>query len=96
MAKYVCTSSINLCVFTLSRYFTAWDLLCIDVYGFKAFCDLLPGYFASPLRISGSAVESIFSQYRRIAVGTLDSVIYSTSRCAHLVLHMVKTYLHDL
>ena len=39
----------------------------IDVYGFKAFCKYLletsPGYFVSPLRISGSAVVSLFSHH---------------------------------
>ncbi|XP_065914376.1 uncharacterized protein [Dysidea avara] len=66
-----------------------WDLLCIDVYSFRAFCkDFFakhPGYFVSPLRISGSAVESLFSQFKRNAGGKLDSCNYVTARCAHLV-----------
>ena len=69
--------------------YLAWDLLRIDVYGFKAFCkyflEKYPGYFISPLRISGSAVESLFSQYKHNAGGKLDSCNYVTARCAHLV-----------
>ena len=67
----------------------AWDLLRIDVYGFKAFCkyflEKYPGYFVSPLRISGSAVESLFSQYKHNTGGKLNSCNYTTARCAHLV-----------
>ena len=43
---------------------SAWDNLRIDVYGFteltKYFLECYPGYFLSPLRVSGSAVESLF------------------------------------
>jgi len=66
-----------------------WDLLQIDIYGFRAFCKNFlakyPGYFISPLRISGSAVESLFSQFKHNAGGKLDSCNYVTTRCAHLV-----------
>jgi len=61
-----------------------WDFLCIDIYGFKAFCNYFsqhPGYFVSPLKISGSAVESLFSQFK---LGKLDACNYATARCAHL------------
>ena len=67
----------------------AWDLLRIDIYGFRGFCGYLfkkyPGYFVSPLRISGSAVEGLFSQFKHNAGGKLDSCNYATARCAHLV-----------
>ena len=43
------------------------------------------GYFVSPLRISGSAVESLFSQLKHNAGGKLDACNYNTARCAHLV-----------
>ena len=70
-------------------FYLAWDLLRIDVYSFKAFCKYFlqkyPGYFVSPLRISGSAVESLFSQFKHNAGGKLDSCNYVTARCAHLV-----------
>ena len=69
--------------------FIAWDLLRIDVYGFQAFCkwflETYSTYFISPLRLSGSAVESLFSQYKFTAGGKLDSVNYTTSRAAHLI-----------
>lgn len=74
----------------------AWDLLRIDVYGFKAFCKWFlgayPTYFVSPLRISGSAVESLFSQYKHIAGGKLDSVNYTTARGAHLMKQIVSEH----
>ena len=74
----------------------AWDLLRIDVYGFKAFCEWFltayPTYFVSPLRISGSAVESLFSQYKHIAGGKLDSVNYTTARGAHLMKQIVSEH----
>jgi len=44
-----------------------------------------PTYFVSPLWLSGSAVESLFSQYKYSAGGKLDSVNYTTSRAAHLI-----------
>lgn len=46
---------------------------------------MYPTYFISPLRLSGSAVESLFSQYKFTAGGKLDSVNYTTSRAAHLI-----------
>ena len=78
-------------VLTFYLYFgyIAWDLLRIDVYGFRGFCtyffEKYPEYFVSPLRISGSAVESLFSQFKHNAGGKLDSCNYITARCAHLV-----------
>ena len=69
--------------------FKAWDLLRIDVYGFKSLCEwfksMYPNHFVSPLRISGSAVETLFSQFKHNAGGKLDAVNYSTSRAAYLV-----------
>ena len=74
----------------------AWDLLRIDFYGFKAFCEWFltayPTYFVSPLRISGSAVESLFSQYKHIAGGKLDAVNYTTARGAHLMKQIVSEH----
>ena len=70
-------------------YFSAWELLCIDVYGFKAFCQWFlkayPTSFVSLLRLSGSAVEGLFSQYKFAAGGKLDSVNSTTAQAAHLV-----------
>ena len=79
-----------------SLFYLAWDLLRIYVYGFKAFCeDFLkkhPGYFVSPLRISGSTVESLFSQYKYSAGGKLDACNYTTARCTHLVQQTVSSH----
>ena len=59
------------------------------MYGIQAFCkwflETYPSYFVSPLRLSGSAVESLFSQYKFSAGGKLDSVNFTTARAAHLV-----------
>ena len=67
----------------------AWDLLRIGVYGFRAFSEWFlktyPTYFVSPLHLSGSAVESLFSQYKFSARGKLDAVNYAMSRAAHLI-----------
>jgi len=68
----------------------------IDVYGFRALCtwflETYPTYFVSPLRLSGSSVESLFSQYKHSSGGKLDSVNYVTSRAAHLVKQSVSTH----
>ena len=77
-------------------YFTAWDLLRIDVYSFRAICEWFlkayPTYFISLLWLSGSSVESLFSQYKHNAGGKLDSVNYSTARGAHLVKQCVSNH----
>lgn len=77
-------------------YLIAWDLLRINVYGFRAFCNWFlqtyPTYFIVPLRLSGSAVESLFSQYKHNSRGKLDSVNYTTARAAHLVKQSVSAH----
>ena len=66
----------------------AWDNLRIDVYGFlqlsKHFLEQHPGYFLSPLRISGSAVETLFSQYKYMAGSKLDASNYPSCRSKYL------------
>ena len=66
----------------------AWDNLRIDVYGFTAltknFLENHPGYFLSPLRISGSAVETLFGQYKYMSGSKLDAANYSTCRSKYL------------
>ena len=83
----------KMCLFLIS---TAWDLLRINVYGFIAFCKWFfrtyPTYFISPIRLSGSAVESLFSQYKYSAGGKLDLVNYTTARAACLVRQSVATH----
>ena len=44
-----------------------------------------PEYLISALRISGSAAESLFSQYKYNAGGELDSCNYVTAICAYPV-----------
>ena len=60
----------------------------IDVCGFvelaKDFFERYPGYFLSPLRISGSAVESLFGQYKYMSGNKLDAVNYATCRSKYL------------
>ena len=55
----------------------------------QAFLEEFPDYFISPVRLSGSAVETLFSQFKHTAGGKLSSVNYSTARAAHLVKHSV-------
>lgn len=73
------------CFFVFS---IAWDNLRIDVYGFVGFTEYFfsrhPGYFLSPLRISGSAVETLFGQYKYMSGNKLDAVNYSTCRSKYL------------
>ena len=92
MAKYVSTCQPTYIYYLLQL----WDLLRIDVHEFKAFCrgffHTYPGYFVSPLHISGSAVESLFSQYKYTAGGKLDPANYASSRCAHLVKQSVAPH----
>jgi hypothetical protein len=77
---------------TTQQKFLSWqtmDLLRIDVYSLKSFCQHFltkyPGYFVSPLRLSGSAVESLFSQYKYNARGKLDAANYSSAHAANLI-----------
>lgn len=61
-----------------------WDLLRITWYGYKGFCEEFiqrnPGYGIYPLRLTGSAVETIFSRLKFITGGNLSGVNYSSSR----------------
>ena len=58
------------------------------MYGFteftKYFLKCYPGYFLSPLRISGSAVESLFGQYKHMSGSKLDAANYATCRSKYL------------
>ena len=49
-------------------------------------------YFIASLRLSGSSLESLFSQYKHSSGVKLDAVNYVTSRVAHLVKQSVATY----
>ena len=80
-------------------FISAWDLLRVDVYGFKQFCEYFfkahPYNFVSPLRVSGSAVEMLFSQYKYAVGGKLDSSNYATARAACLVKSAVAQSHHS-
>ncbi len=55
-------------------------------YGFKGLCEDFvthnPGYFVVPVRISGSAIESVFSCLKYISGGNLSSANYNSSLSA--------------
>ncbi len=61
-----------------------WDLLRISVFGFTEFTkDFLmknPGYYIYPLKLNGSAVETLFSQFKFETGSKLSSVNYSVAR----------------
>ena len=60
-----------------------WDLLEIMYHGFKGFCHNFliehPEYFIIPVRISGSAIESVFSCLKHISGANLSSNNYASS-----------------
>jgi len=53
------------------------------------FFDEYPDHFVSPVRLSGSAIETLFSQFKHTCGGKLSATNYSTARAAHLVKHSV-------
>ena len=71
-----------------------WDLLRITVFGFMEFAkDFLsdhPGYYIYPLKLNGSAVETLFSQFKFETGSELSSVNYSIAQKRVLI----KTDLH--
>ena len=64
--------------------FQTYDLLRICVYGFHEFCrsflERNPGYYIVPLKLNGSAVETLFSQFKHIAGGKLSSINYAQAK----------------
>ena len=64
-------------------FFQTWDLLQTVVYGVLAFCEwfftnVSPDgkYLISPLRINGSALESVFSVLKHTSGGNLSALNY--------------------
>ncbi|XP_065067938.1 uncharacterized protein LOC135693396 [Rhopilema esculentum] len=61
-----------------------WDLLRILVYGFtglvKRFLHDYNGYYIFPLKVNGSAAETLFSQFKFETNIKLSSVNYATAR----------------
>uniref|UniRef100_A0A1X7VST4 Uncharacterized protein n=1 Tax=Amphimedon queenslandica TaxID=400682 RepID=A0A1X7VST4_AMPQE len=81
------------------KKFLAWqtlDLLGIDVNGFNLFCKYFlnkyPGYYIVPIRITGSAVESLFSPFKFSSGGKLDAANYSYSRGVSLIKQVTSTH----
>ena len=78
----------------LHKLVTSWDMLWIDVQGFTEFCqDFLSRHgthFVSPLRLSGSAVESILGQVKYSIGGKLDAASYQVARAAFLTKQAVE------
>lgn len=68
--------------------FQTWDLLRLMVSGFSQLCDWftdnLPGYYICPLRINGSALESIFSILKFASGGNLSALTYGPSLGRHI------------
>ena len=67
-------------------YFWTWDLLRVVAHGFLSFCEwfftkVSPNgwYFISPLRINGSALESVFSVLKHSSGGNLSALSYGPS-----------------
>lgn len=58
------------------------------MYGFEGFCtDFLkrhPGYCIYPIRMNGSAVESLFSQLKYTTGGNLMATNYASARAVIL------------
>ncbi len=75
-----------------------WDLMRMRIcwYGFKEYCQEFltshPGYFVLPLRLNGSAIETIFSQLKHASRGSLTAVTYESAR-AQLLEHTWTEYM---
>ena len=69
--------------------FQTYDLLRVCVGGFLPFCeDFLqdhPGYYLLPMKLNGSAVETLFSQMKYNANGKLTSTNFETAKKAILL-----------
>ena len=55
----------------------------------KEFLEEFPELFVSPLRLSESAVETLFSQFKHTAGGELSATNYYTAKAAHPIKHTV-------
>ncbi len=77
---------------TTKRMFLAWqtwDLLRLMCYGFTGFTSEFlqkhPGYTIYPIRLNGSAVETVFSQLKYATGGNLMSTNYASARSSILL-----------
>ena len=76
--------------------FFPWDLSHTEVQGFTEFCGAFLknylGYFVSPIRLTGSAIESLFAQYKYTTGGKLDAANYSIARAAFLTEQAISNH----
>ena len=56
------------------------------------FLNHYPEYFISPIRLSGSAVETLFSQFKHCSGGKLSSTNYAIARASHLIKHTISSH----
>jgi hypothetical protein len=67
-----------------------WDLQRIMIYGFKEFSEDFftkygDNFFISPKRFNGSAIETLFSQFKHITGAKLSAANYAQARAAYLM-----------
>ena len=73
-----------------------WDLMRVTFYGFMEFTrsylerHLQDGLYIVPVRLNGSAVETLFSQMKYSAGGHLSSTNYSTAISSILIKKQVR------
>jgi len=76
--------------------YVAWDLLRVCVYGMTSFAEWFlyqyPQHFISPIRLSGSTVETLFSQFKHCSGGKLSPSNYAVARASHLMKHTVSSH----
>eukprot|EP00117_Sycon_ciliatum_P049175 scpid67563/ scgid34906/ len=69
---------------TMFLAWQTWDLLRLMMFGFTELCADFngrhPDYYIVPVRVTGSAVETVFAQLKQAAGGRLSAVNYSTAR----------------
>lgn len=71
-----------------------WDLLRMMYFGFVGLCNdfttTYPGYYIIPVRVNGSAIESLFSSLKYSARGQLSSANYMSALAAIQTAKAVK------
>ena len=71
-----------------------WDLLRMMYFGFVGVCEdfvtAYPGYYIVPVRINGSAIESLFSSLKYDASGQLSAANYMAALAAIQTTKAVK------
>ena len=82
LAWQVCIALIDVHFYIqlqLILFMQTWDLLRLMFYGFKGLCGSFTGqhgqYYVVPVRINGSAIESLFSRFKYDAGGNLPATM---------------------